>query len=73
MEKCLEKKKSVDQVLSIVENFLSLLSDSVLNDQSLIRRRKIESLVGFYACLYLDLTWFRSPSLSIKEIFVVNW
>jgi hypothetical protein len=46
IEDKLAKGKQVDSVLELVSQTLSLLSDSVLQDQPAIRRKKIENLVN---------------------------
>uniref|UniRef100_A0A7E4ZT92 Dynein heavy chain, cytoplasmic n=1 Tax=Panagrellus redivivus TaxID=6233 RepID=A0A7E4ZT92_PANRE len=45
IDKCLSQNKRVDSVLASVDTTLALLSDSVLRDQTPIRRKKIESLI----------------------------
>ncbi|KAI1728166.1 dynein heavy chain and region d6 of dynein motor domain-containing protein [Ditylenchus destructor] len=45
VEKCLSKGENSSNALTLVQNSLQLLSDSVLRDQPSLRRKKIESLI----------------------------
>lgn len=59
----LAEGKQVDSVLELVTKTLALLSDSVLQDQPPLRRKKIENMVNIIIQLIDSNVYFRSLNL----------